>query len=69
MLDLLPDVEIVFTCTTTILLKACREKRKILILCFNYIKSKRYYLNLKNDSDLLGVSDNDWIILGDENDG
>lgn len=68
LLDLLPDAEIVFTYTTTILLKACRERRQFKILRFNNIKSEWYHLNLKHDADVLGLGNNDWIILGDKKD-
>lgn len=68
-LDLLPNAEIVLTYTTTILLKICREKRKFKILRFNNIKSQCYHLGIENDSEVLGLSDNDWIILGDKKDG
>jgi len=63
LLDLMPDVEIVFTYTTTILLKACREKRDFKVLCFNQIKSKWYHQALKNDSEVLGLREEDWVIL------
>ena len=68
LLELLPSTELVFTYTTTILLKACREKRGFKVLYFKNINSKWYRLALKNDSDLLGIRDADWITLGDEED-
>ena len=67
-LDILPDAEIVLTYTTTILLKICREKRNFKILRFNNIKSKWYHLGIENDSEVLGLSDSDWIILGGRKD-
>jgi hypothetical protein len=68
LLELLPDTEIIFTYTTTILLKACRDKRKFRILYFSNIASKRYRLVLEDDSNLLGISDDSWIIVGDKED-
>ncbi len=66
LLDLLPEAEIVFTYTSTILLKACRKKRKFKILYFNSVKSNWYQISLRNDSKVLGIKDDDWIILGDK---
>lgn len=68
LLELMPDVEIVFTYTTTILLKACRENRDFKILCFDDVKSKQYHRALKNDSNVLGIKKDDWIIVGDRKD-
>lgn len=66
LLELFPEAEVVFTYTTTILLKICRERRDFKILYFNNLKSKQYHLALKNDSKVLGIKDDDWIILGDK---
>jgi len=66
LLDLLPDVEVLFLYTTTILLKACKEKRNFKVIQFNNIKSKWYRLNLKNCSEVLGLQEGDWIVLDGE---
>lgn len=63
LLDLLPDVEILFLFTTTILLKACRDKRNFKVILFENIKSKWYRVTLQICSDLLGFREKNWVIL------
>lgn len=63
--DLIPNAEILFLFTSTILLKVCREKKDFKIVRFKNIASKEYELTLEKCADLLGLSNDDWIILGD----
>lgn len=62
-LDLYPNIPILFTLTSTILLKACRTKRDFKILIFNLIKSKRYQSQIEFDSQLLGIENNNFIYI------
>ena len=63
-LDMLPEAEVLFLYTTSILLKACREKRPFKIIRFDNFQHQRYFDGLKADSEVLGLKEDNWIVLG-----
>lgn len=63
LLDLLPDVEILFLDVSTILMKVCRENRKFKIILFDNIKSKWYERAFQFVFEILGLGEEDMIVL------
>lgn len=62
-LDKYPNADCIFTFISTILLKVCREKRNYKVVYFRDIKDKEYHKLLALYSDILGMSEDNWIYI------
>ena len=68
-LDVLSNAEVYFLYTSAILLKACREKRPFKVIYFNNFHNQRYFAGLKAISEVLGLKEENWIVLGENTNG
>lgn len=63
-LDRYPKTEVIFVFTSTMLIKVLQENRPFKVIYFRNIKDKSYKKRIKEYSDLLGMNEQYFIMLG-----